>query len=263
MSGERLFTLKNTWVAASAGITVVIALMSAVGGLIALPLAQPDLRLAGLWDAICSAAGVPQAAPAAKPVEPGFTASSVMLTAAFTGAPSAVSIGRGATLAQRCAVCHGPEGISDASSPNLAGQYAAAIYKQLSDFKSGARVNAVMTPFALQLNDAAMQDIAAYYAWLPRMPANHAGSASVAPPGIAAGAPMRGIAPCAACHGGLASKPGSPWLGGQPAVYLKAQLQAFASGARHNDVGQQMRNIARRMTGQEIDAAASFYAAQP
>ena len=47
-----------------------------------------------------------------------------------------VSIGRGATLAQRCTMCHGPQGVSDANSPNLAGQYAAVIYKELDDFKT-------------------------------------------------------------------------------------------------------------------------------
>ena len=60
------------------------------------------------------------------------------------------------------------------------------------------------------------------------------------------GAPLRGIAPCGSCHGSLDNKAGSPWLEGQPAAYMKAQLQAFASGARRNDISQQMRNIARR-----------------
>ena len=72
---------------------------------------------------------------------------------------------------------------------------------------------------------------------------------------VANGAPMRGIAPCGACHGDLDSKAGAGWLGGQPAVYLRTQLEAFASGARRNDIGEQMRNVARRMTPEEIDAA--------
>ena len=59
---------------------------------------------------------------------------------------------------------------------------------------------------------------------------------------------MRNIAPCGSCHGDIDNKAGSPWLGGQSAVYIKAQLQAFASGARRNDISQQMRNIARQMT---------------
>jgi cytochrome c553 len=74
---------------------------------------------------------------------------------------------------------------------------------------------------------------------------------------------MRNIAPCGACHGDFDNKTGSPWLGGQSAVYVKAQLQAFASGTRHNDISQQMRNIARHMTPEEIDAVAAYYEAQP
>jgi cytochrome c553 len=46
----------------------------------------------------------------------------------------------GATLAHECAICHGPTGVSRADSPNLAGQYANAIYKELKDFQTGARV---------------------------------------------------------------------------------------------------------------------------
>jgi cytochrome c553 len=43
---------------------------------------------------------------------------------------------------------------------------------------------------------------------------------------------------------------------------MKAQLQAFASGERRNDISQQMRNIARAMTSQEIEAAAAHDASQ-
>ena len=74
---------------------------------------------------------------------------------------------------------------------------------------------------------------------------------------------MRNIPPCAACHGGLDNKAGSPWLDGQPAAYIKAQLQAFANGTRRNDISEQMRNVARNMTPSEIDAVANYYANQP
>jgi cytochrome c553 len=71
---------------------------------------------------------------------------------------------------------------------------------------------------------------------------------------------MRNIASCAACHGGPDNKACSPKLNGQPAAYVHAQLQAFASGTRHSDISQQMHNIARQMTPPEIDAAARYYA---
>src|SRR5204862_821067 len=106
-------------------------------------------------------------------------------------------------------------------------------------------------------SDADMRDLAVYYAYLPRPSDPLSGEA---PPRIVAnGAPMRGVAPCGACHGDLESKAGAGWLGGQPAVYLRAQLEAFATGARRNDISEQMRNVARRMTPEEIDVASRFY----
>jgi cytochrome c553 len=263
MSEQRLFSLRNPWFTASIGVTLVIAVVSALAGLIWLPLAQPDLKLGGIWDAICSAAGVPRTAPVAAALQPDFKTSNVVMTSDMLRRPDPVSIGRGATLAQRCAICHGPQGVSDANSPNLAGQYAAVTYKELNDFKAGARVNAVMSPFAVNMSNQDMLDLAAYYSYLPRVPSSRLDATIATPLIVTTGAPMRNIAPCGSCHGDLDNKAGSPWLGGQSAVYIKAQLQAFASGARRNDISQQMRNIARQMTPQEIDQAAHYYAAQP
>jgi cytochrome c553 len=67
----------------------------------------------------------------------------------------------------------------------------------------------------------------------------------------------------ALCRRGLDVKAGSPWLFGESANYLRAQLQAFADGTRHNDISQQMRNIARRMTTAEIEAAARYFSGAP
>ncbi|HMJ42196.1 MAG TPA: c-type cytochrome [Pseudolabrys sp.] len=263
MSEHKLYSFRNPWFSASVGVTVVLAVLSALAGLIWLPLAQPDLRLSGIWDAICSAAGVPRASPQAASLQPDFKTSNVVMTPEMLTRPSQVSIGRGATLAQRCAICHGPQGVSDANSPNLAGQFAAVTYKELNDFKTGARVNAVMSPFAVNMSNQDMLDLAAYYAYLPRVPTSHANESIPAPPIVTTGAPMRNIAPCGSCHGDIDNKAGSPWLGGQSAVYIKAQLQAFASGTRRNDISQQMRNIARHMTPEEIDQVARYYEAQP
>jgi cytochrome c553 len=118
-----------------------------------------------------------------------------------------------------------------------------------------------MTPFAVALSEQEMIDVAAYYRFLPRLPAYHPDH-KPAPRIVESGAPMRNIAPCGACHGALDQKPGSPWLEGQPAAYIKSQLQAFAAGRRHNDISEQMRNIARQMTPEEIDAAAQYYGSQ-
>jgi cytochrome c553 len=75
---------------------------------------------------------------------------------------SSEAIGRGATLALRCTMCHGARGLSEANSPNLAGQYPIAIHKQLVDFKTGARASAVMAPLMANLSDPDMRELAVY-----------------------------------------------------------------------------------------------------
>ncbi|CAL76096.1 Putative cytochrome c; putative signal peptide [Bradyrhizobium sp. ORS 278] len=263
MKSSEMLSLRNPHVRISVGVTLGLLVLTALLGFIVLPYAQREADLAGLWDVICRAAGLPRDAAPAPDRPAAAPTSKVVLTAATLAKPSPQSIGRGATLAQRCAMCHGPTGISRADFPNLAGQYGAVVYKQLQDFRSGARVNAVMSPFAANLSDQDMVDLAAYYAYLPRLPAYHPEPQQIPTRIVVYGAPTRGIAPCGACHGSLDNKTGSPWLEGQSAVYLKAQLEAFASGHRRNDISAQMRNIARAMTPQEIEEAAGYYASQP
>ena len=264
MSTRELLTFRNTYFSIAVGLAAGIFVLTAFTGFVVLPRLQPELKYADLWDAICSAAGLPRrAATSGEAPKAGHRLSEAVLTPATLARPNQESIGRGATLAQRCAICHGPTGISRADSPNLAGQYAAVIYKELLDFRSGARTNAVMSPFAVNLTDQDIADLAAYYAYLPRLPAFHPAAELPKPRIVIYGAPMRGIAPCGSCHGSLDNKVGSPWLEGQSDAYLKAQLRAFASGQRTNDISQQMRNIARALTPQEIDAAAAYYASQP
>src|SRR5208337_4855384 len=245
----------DSWAVRSVAIVAAIFVVSAVAALM-----QPNANVAGLWDAICSAAGAVKTPTSATPIEPPFKVSSAVMTSDKRRAVDAQSIGRGATLAHQCAICHGPTGVSRADSPNLAGQYASVIYKELKDFKTGARVNAVMTPFAVNLSDEDMTDLASYYAYLPRLPAYHPAAVLPPPRVVVNGAPLRNIAPCGSCHGELDNKVGSPWLEGQSAVYMKSQLEGFASAERRNDISEQMRNIARQMTPAEINEAAEYYA---
>ena len=261
MSEERLFSLKNPWFTASVAATAGIAIFSALVGFVWLPSVQTDAPFQGLWNAICSAAGVPQAWLAGTPVTSTVRTSQVELKARLLGEASPISIGRGATLAMRCTMCHGERGMSEANSPNLAGQYPVVIYKELIDFQTGARTNAVMSPMAVNLSDQDRRDLAAYYAYLPRPAAARRSADDRGPDIVMTGAPMRNIAPCASCHGGIDNKVGSPWLYGLPAAYTKAQLEAFKAGTRRNDISEQMRNVARQMSAAEIDEAAAYYAA--
>jgi cytochrome c553 len=263
MSAERLFTFRNPWFAAGVGITGAVVVLSLITGFVLLPYAGANSQLTSLWDAICSAAGVPRATVTSEAAKPNFTTSNVVMNSQMFGPPDARSVGRGATLALQCAICHGSNRQGQVDTPNLEGQPAAATYKELRDFKAAARTNAIMGPFAVKLGEQDMLDLAAYYSYLPRQPGSHLDPAVTAPPIVARGAPMRNIPACSSCHGTTDAKLGTPWLDGQSAVYIKAQLQAFASGTRHNDISEQMRNIARQMTAAEIDEAAHYYASRP
>jgi cytochrome c553 len=255
--------LRDRWVAVSAGVTFGIAIVSIVMGFGWLPYKQPGESFRNLWDAICSAAGVIHTVPAGQPVvQASYPTTQVEIVPGMLSDANAESIGRGATLALRCTMCHGARGMSQADSPNLAGQYPSVIYKQLVDFKTGARISAIMAPLVADLSDRDMRDLAAYYAFLPRVSTERAAD-RVAPLIVEDGAPMRNIAPCGACHGELSNKTGAPWLEGQPMTYLHAQLEAFAHGTRRNDIDEQMRNVARDMTPTEITTASRFYAGSP
>jgi cytochrome c553 len=110
------------------------------------------------------------------------------------------------------------------------------------------------------LDEREIRDLAAYYASLPRPKNTPVTDMSTVPALVRVGDPMRNVAPCASCHGGIEQKLGAPWMEGMPKDYLVAQLKDFASGARSNDSHAQMRNMARALTAKEIEDLAEFYA---
>jgi cytochrome c553 len=66
-----------------------------------------------------------------------------------------------------CVPCHGPDGISENPLwPNLAGQNAPYLIKQLRAFRDGTRNDPMMSPMAQPLSDKDIEDLAAYYSSL-------------------------------------------------------------------------------------------------
>ncbi|GLK74225.1 cytochrome c [Ancylobacter dichloromethanicus] len=75
-----------------------------------------------------------------------------------------VKAGR-AKASVQCAVCHGQAGIAELpTAANLAGQQEIYLAKALEDFRSGKRVNEMMTVVSKGLSDADIADLAAWYA---------------------------------------------------------------------------------------------------
>ena len=80
------------------------------------------------------------------------------------GAAPAADLAGGRDAARQCTVCHGRDGIAtNPEAPNLAGESAVYIEKQLRAFRSGEREHRQMTIVAQGLDDATIKDLAAWY----------------------------------------------------------------------------------------------------
>lgn len=90
----------------------------------------------------------------------------VLMVAAAAWPAAAADVAAGRQKAQQvCAVCHGPLGVAVApETPNLAGEPAGYLTRQLQAFRSGARRHEVMAVIAKQLSDAEIADVTAWFA---------------------------------------------------------------------------------------------------
>ncbi len=162
-----------------------------------------------------------------------------------------------------CAACHGVDGNSAiAMYPKLAGQHPEYLQKQLANFKSGERQNAIMSGMAAALSDADMAALAAYFSSQQARAgaATSNGKGSLGEKIYKGGIAANGVPACASCHGangaGIPSQ--FPRMGGQHAEYTVTQLKAFRAGERHNDNAKVMRMIAKKLTDEEMAAVADY-----
>ena len=225
-----------------------------------------------IWGAICRGLGITaDRGPAAEPKPPLRTPTQIAWTSSTLDQIAAGNAQHGAFIALNCAACHGESGVSSSSLiPTLAGMDAAAMFKQLDDYRSGKRLWGVMEGMAKALSAQDSADVAAYFAaqagGLPALTGNRVPESGrsfresdPAKRLVFAGDPQRGIPPCSACHGPGGFKVGAPALQGQHAAYIERQLAAFAQGIRQNDIYEQMRAAAKQLTPDEMQALAAFY----
>jgi cytochrome c553 len=251
---------------ASVAILSVFA-FSVLFGFVLLPVIQG--RGAGLdaWTSICRALGIAPGSPAAQQPTSDAKAQPTTRVAWSAGLMDALarSSAAGAELAPGCAACHGRDGrsVDPKLYPDLAGQPAAAIYKQLYDYKHGSRSNPLMSPVAQALSDEQIVAVSAHFA---SFPLRAFAPVQLAAPGepierlVARGDPARGIPACDVCHGDQSGGPvEAPRLTRQGVQYLAAQLRAFKSGERRNDIYSRMRSVAAALSESEIDGLAAFY----
>jgi cytochrome c553 len=164
---------------------------------------------------------------------------------------------------QVCVACHAADGNSTIpANPKLAQQHPEYIIKQLQEFKSGKRANAVMSGFAGSLSDDDMRNIGF---WLASQTAKtgFAKDKELVALGeriYRGGIADRQIAACAGCHSpnGAGIPAQYPRLAGQHTDYTITQLNAFRAGTRKNSA--QMAQVAAHMTDKEIAAVADYIA---
>jgi cytochrome c553 len=169
----------------------------------------------------------------------------------------------GVISANVCVACHTNDGSRGSpANPILQGQSADYIVKQLGDFKSGKRENAIMKGMASSLSASDMANVAAFYASKEAKPgfAKNKDLAAAGEKVYRGGVAERSVPACAACHGpsGAGIPAQYPRLGGQHADYVEAQLLAFRSGARHNNPA--MSEVAAKLSDREIKALADYAA---
>lgn len=184
---------------------------------------------------------------------------------AATPAPAAKpDLAKGQALStQVCAACHTADGSRGSpANPILAGQHPEYLVKQLHEFKSGKRANAIMKGFASTLSDDDMKNVAAFYASKSAKPgfSKDKELVKLGEKIYRGGIADKAVPACAGCHSpnGAGIPAQYPRVGGQHADYTEAQLVAFRSGARGNSA--QMVTIAAKMSDREIKAVSDYIA---
>jgi cytochrome c553 len=190
----------------------------------------------------------------------GAAASAAALVLLSVAQPVYAGAEEGRVKAQACVACHGPAGNStNPAIPSLSGQPKQFIVSALYQFREGRRKNEQMSPFAANLSNADLNDLAAYFSAQPATPTGVKASEA----NIAAGKRLAAEHNCIACHANnLMGQQHIPRIAGQQQEYVRAQLRGFKASTRA-DIDGVMTSAAQALTQQDIDVLAEYIAGLP
>ncbi len=163
-----------------------------------------------------------------------------------------------------CGACHLPSGAgrSDGTFPQLAGQHATVLIKQMADIRGGLRDNPTMYPFAKELVDA--QELANVSAYIESLciPVDH--GQYEGPDAAAQIATGKGMyeKECAECHmkNGEGDKAKFyPVIAGQHYKYLLRQMTEIREGKRRN-ANPDMVKIIKKYDDKQLVAISAYQA---
>ena len=171
---------------------------------------------------------------------------------ARAGTPAPGDAAAGKKAAAACAGCHGDTGVaSDPANPSLAGQDAQYLAMATLAYKDGTRKDETMKSMVAALDDAAIKNIAAFYAGQqPQAP-------KVRKPLSLAELSER----CDRCHGinGNSIDPLVPAIAAQRADWLEQVLKTYHTGARKSTAMAAMTSV---LSEDEIKELAVHYSRQ-
>lgn len=200
---------------------------------------------------------------AATPVTSAFAAGPAPAAAAAPAVAKPDLLKGEASFTAVCAACHGADGNSGTPvNPKLSQQHPEYLVKQLQEYKSGKRKNAIMQGIASALSEDDMRNIAFWAASKPIKPgfAKDKTLVALGERIYRGGISDRQVPACAGCHSpnGAGIPAQYPRLGAQHAEYTAAQLTYFRDGVRQNNL--QMTQIAAKLNDREIRALADYIA---
>ncbi len=189
-----------------------------------------------------------------------YSAAAIAATAliiAITPGPAMADAAAGREKAKACVACHGVDGNSTQPAiPSLSGQPQQFIVTQLFMFREGKRKDAQMSPFAVNLTNADLNDLADYFSM--QKPTRVANPASAEKSAI--GKRLAEQNNCTQCHGpALLGLQHIPRVAGQHAQYLRTQLLGFKASTRF-DMDGQMTSAAQALSPADIDILAEYLA---
>ena len=169
---------------------------------------------------------------------------------------AAADLEAGRKKAEPCAACHGPDGNATIpGTPSLAGQPVYFTHWQLIKFRDGRRKDPQMSPFAKNLSDTDMSDLAAYYEAQQPRPRRPAASD---PAKVAAGKQLADLHHCSSCHRpGFTGQQQAARLAGQDSDYLLKLLRGFKAKTA-SDLDGTMTVAAQPLSDEDIQNLVQF-----